>query len=281
MFKKILMAKRGEIALRIIRGCHALGIRTVAVHSQADADSLHVRFADEAVCIGPPPAKQSYLHVPAIIAAAEISGVDAIHPGYGFLSENAEFADICRQCGLTFIGPTPEDMQTGVTSHRTEERAALGLPLLPAPACCATSTTRFAEAERVGYPLISRHRAAAAARMQVLRNETTYAPAFRVHAPGHRRVQERRPLPRALHRGAAPHRFQVLCDCKATHWCRERDCSSTQAPEAARRAAVPPSRSSCATTCLTIARAMRDSGYHSLGTLEFLLDERGELTSWR
>src|SRR5207342_1059757 len=111
MFDKILIANRGEIALRVLRACKELGIPTVAVHSTADADALHVRFADEAVCIGPPAAKHSYLHVPAIIAAAEISGADAIHPGYGFLSENAEFADICGQCGLTFIGPTPQDMQ--------------------------------------------------------------------------------------------------------------------------------------------------------------------------
>ena len=111
MFKKVLIANRGEIALRIIRACRELGIATVAVHSQADADALHVRFADEAVCIGPPRAPESYLNMPRIIAAAEITGADAIHPGYGFLSENAEFADICEQCGLTFIGPTPEDMQ--------------------------------------------------------------------------------------------------------------------------------------------------------------------------
>jgi acetyl-CoA carboxylase biotin carboxylase subunit len=132
MFKKVLIANRGEIALRIIRGCRELGIPTVAVHSQADSDALHVRFADEAVCIGPPPAKESYLNVPRIIAAAEISGADAVHPGYGFLSENAEVADICRQCGLTFIGPTPENMQAWgdkVTARANAKR--LGLPLLP------------------------------------------------------------------------------------------------------------------------------------------------------
>ena len=107
MFKKVLIANRGEIALRIIRVCKQLGIKTVAVYSQADRDSLHVRFADEAVCIGPPPGRESYLKVPRIIAAAEITGADAIHPGYGFLAENAGFAEICTTSGIKFIGPTP------------------------------------------------------------------------------------------------------------------------------------------------------------------------------
>src|SRR5271156_6143503 len=111
MFKKILIANRGEIALRIIRACREMGIKTVAVHSEVDARALHVRFADEAVCIGPAQAARSYLHIPAIISAAEITGADAIHPGYGFLSENAHFAEICRKCEFHFIGPTPEQMR--------------------------------------------------------------------------------------------------------------------------------------------------------------------------
>ena len=106
MFKKILIANRGEIALRIIYACKELGIKTVAVYSEADENSLHVRFADEDVCIGPPRSADSYLSVPAIISAAEITGADAIHPGYGFLSENAHFAEVCISCGFTFIGPT-------------------------------------------------------------------------------------------------------------------------------------------------------------------------------
>jgi len=107
VFKKILIANRGEIALRVIRACRELGIRTVAVHSTADADSLHVRFADESVCIGPPRSIESYLHVPAIISAAEITDAEAIHPGYGFLAENAGFAEVCNSAGIKFIGPTP------------------------------------------------------------------------------------------------------------------------------------------------------------------------------
>jgi acetyl-CoA carboxylase biotin carboxylase subunit len=111
MFKKILIANRGEIALRIIRTCREMGIQTVAVFSTADRDSLHVRFADEAVCIGPPPSRQSYLSIPAIISATEVTGADAIHPGYGFLSENADFALACEKAGLKFIGPTSDSIR--------------------------------------------------------------------------------------------------------------------------------------------------------------------------
>src|SRR5881628_4257007 len=110
MFRKVLIANRGEIALRVMSACKELGIKTVAVYSEADAGSLHVRFADQAVCIGPPRNIDSYLNIPAIISAAEITGADAIHPGYGFLSENADFAAVCRRCGIAFIGPTPELM---------------------------------------------------------------------------------------------------------------------------------------------------------------------------
>src|SRR5438046_637980 len=108
MFSKILIANRGEIALRIIRTCREMGVKTVAVYSEADKHSLHVRFADEAVCIGPPPGRESYLNMPRIISAADLTGAEAIHPGYGFLAENAEFSDICAASGFTFIGPSPD-----------------------------------------------------------------------------------------------------------------------------------------------------------------------------
>src|SRR5574339_1077696 len=111
MFRKVLIANRGEIALRVIRACREMGIGTVAVYSEADRESLHVRFADDDVCIGPPPGRQSYLRIPSLIAAAEITGADAIHPGYGFLAENAEFAQICKASNITFIGPTPEQIR--------------------------------------------------------------------------------------------------------------------------------------------------------------------------
>ena len=112
MIKKVLVANRGEIALRIIRALKEAGIQSVAVYSTADADALHVKFADQAVCIGPPPSRQSYLNVPMIISAAEVTGADAIHPGYGFLSENADFAEVCIKCGINWIGPPPEAMRT-------------------------------------------------------------------------------------------------------------------------------------------------------------------------
>src|SRR5579875_2477840 len=110
MFRKVLIANRGEIALRVINACKEMGIRTVAVYSEADRNSLHVKFADEAICIGPPPSKDSYLNIPSVISAAEIAGADAIHPGYGLLSENANFAEVCRASNIKFIGPRPDTM---------------------------------------------------------------------------------------------------------------------------------------------------------------------------
>src|SRR3989339_1421443 len=132
MFSKILIANRGEIAIRIIRACRELGVKTVAVYSKADRDSLHVRFADEAVCIGPAASLDSYLNIPAIISAAEITDVEAIHPGYGFLAENPHFAEICESCKITFIGPTPENirlMGDKMAARSTMQKS--GLPIIP------------------------------------------------------------------------------------------------------------------------------------------------------
>ena len=132
MFDKILIANRGEIALRILRACKELGIHTVAVHSTADADAMHVKLADETVCIGPPPARESYLNIPNLLAACEITGADAVHPGYGFLAENARFAEILREHKVGFIGPTPEHiriMGDKIEAKRTAKR--LGIPVVP------------------------------------------------------------------------------------------------------------------------------------------------------
>src|SRR5215468_9393830 len=132
MFDKVLIANRGEIALRIHRACKEMGIRTVAVHSTADADAMHVRLADESVCIGPPPAAKSYLHIPSIITAAEITGAQAIHPGYGFLSENARFAEIVEKHGMTFIGPKPEHIRMmGDKIAAKKAVKAAGIPVVP------------------------------------------------------------------------------------------------------------------------------------------------------
>src|SRR5574339_1050794 len=132
MFRKVLIANRGEIALRVIRACRELGVETVAVYSAADRESLHVRFADDDVCIGPPPSRQSYLRIPSLIAAAEITGADAIHPGYGFLAENAEFAETCRASNITFIGPTPEQIRVmGDKASARRTMMEVGVPIVP------------------------------------------------------------------------------------------------------------------------------------------------------
>ncbi|MBI3510377.1 MAG: acetyl-CoA carboxylase biotin carboxylase subunit [Bacteroidetes bacterium] len=156
MFRKILVANRGEIALRIIRTCREMGIKTVAVYSTADKDSLHVKFADEAVCIGPPPSKESYLNIPNIIAAVEITNADAIHPGYGFLSENSKFSRICQEHGIKFIGATPEQIEAmGDKSNAKATMLAAGVPCVPGSAGLLTDIeSAKATALQVGYPVI-------------------------------------------------------------------------------------------------------------------------------
>ncbi len=156
MFKKILIANRGEIALRIIRTCREMGIKTVAVYSTADAESLHVKFADEAVCIGPPPSKDSYLNIPSIIAAAEITNADAIHPGYGFLSENSKFSRICGEHGIKFIGATPEQIDSmGDKSNAKATMLAAGVPCVPGGVGLLENIEHAkAEANEIGYPVI-------------------------------------------------------------------------------------------------------------------------------
>jgi len=156
VFKKVLIANRGEIALRVIRVCKQFGIKTVAVYSKADSDSLHVRFADEAVCIGPPSPKESYLKIPRIMAAAEVTNADAIHPGYGFLAENASFAEICRTSGITFIGPTPEMISAmGDKAVAKETMRKAGVPVVPGSEGVMKSVGEAQEVARtIGYPVI-------------------------------------------------------------------------------------------------------------------------------
>ncbi|MBC8111916.1 MAG: ATP-grasp domain-containing protein, partial [Verrucomicrobia bacterium] len=156
MFKKILIANRGEIALRIIRTCKEMGIKTVAVYSTADKESLHVRFADEAVCIGPPPGKLSYLNIPAIISAAEVTGADAIHPGYGFLSENAEFSRICQEYKIKFIGPTPEMIEAmGDKATAKATMIQAGVPVVPGSEGLIDTMEEGKQiALEVGYPVM-------------------------------------------------------------------------------------------------------------------------------
>ena len=178
---KVLIANRGEIALRIILACKEMGLKTVAVHSEADRDALHVRYADDDVCIGPPPSRQSYLSTSAIIAAAEITGADAIHPGYGFLAENAAFAEIARECGLTFIGPTPQAIRLmGDKAVARDTAKNAGVPILPgSDGPVKTYEDAVAVAATIGYPVILKAAAGGGGRgMRICGDETQLQAAF-------------------------------------------------------------------------------------------------------
>ena len=182
MFKKVLIANRGEIALRIIRVCKQFNIKTVAVYSEADRDSLHVRFADEAICIGPPPSKESYLKIPRLIAAAEVTAADAIHPGYGFLAENASFAEICTTSGIKFIGPTPEMITAmGDKALAKETMKKAGVPVVPGSDGVVKSVGEAAEiAKSIGFPVILKAVAGGGGRgMRIVREEAELENSFK------------------------------------------------------------------------------------------------------
>ena len=175
MISKVLIANRGEIALRVILACKEMGLKTVAVHSEADRDALHVRYADDDVCIGPAQSKQSYLSIPSIIAAAEITGADAIHPGYGFLAENAHFAEVAGECRMTFIGPTPNAIRLmGDKAKARETAKAAGVPILPGSDGPLRSTEEAREVARsIGYPVILKASAGGGGRgMRICGNDT-------------------------------------------------------------------------------------------------------------
>ncbi|NQT95733.1 MAG: ATP-grasp domain-containing protein, partial [Candidatus Omnitrophica bacterium] len=181
MFSKILIANRSEIALRIIRACKELGIRTVAVYSEADVNSLHVKFADEAICIGSPPSADSYLNIPAIISAAEITDVEAIHPGYGFLAENTHFAEVCESCQIRFIGPTPENMK--LLGDKMATKLAMkraGIPAVPgSEGIVKTKEEALKIAKRIKYPVIIKASAGGGGKgMRIAHNDIRLASAF-------------------------------------------------------------------------------------------------------
>jgi acetyl-CoA carboxylase biotin carboxylase subunit len=181
LFKKVLIANRGEIALRIVRACHELGVQTVAVYSEADRESLHVRFADEDVCIGPAPAKDSYLNIPRIIAAAEITGAEAIHPGYGFLAENAEFSEICARSGLTFIGPTPAQIRAmGDKATARKKMMEAGVPTVPGSKDIIDDPDEAARvADEIGYPIMIKASAGGGGKgMRIAERPSDFARAF-------------------------------------------------------------------------------------------------------
>jgi len=181
MFDKILIANRGEIALRIHRACKEMGISTVAVHSQADTSAMHVRLADESVCIGPAPASKSYLNIPSIIAACEITGAQAVHPGYGFLSENARFAEIVAAHGLTFIGPKPEHIRImGDKIAAKKAVKAAGIPVVPgSEGAITTEDEALKAADAIGYPVLIKAAAGGGGRgMKVAETREDVAEAF-------------------------------------------------------------------------------------------------------
>ncbi|MGB8328663.1 MAG: biotin carboxylase N-terminal domain-containing protein, partial [Polyangiales bacterium] len=284
MFGKVLIANRGEIALRVIRSCRELGLGTVAVHSQADADALHTRLADEAICIGPADPSRSYLHIPAIIAAAEITGADAVHPGYGFLSENPEFAETCAQCGLQFIGPLPEQMrQWGDKVSARALASSLGLPILQGTGIVEDVDDAVRKAEALGFPVLLKASGGGGGRgMHVLYSKEELRTVFEIAraesraAFGNDALYFEKFLERPRHI-----EFQILGDKHGNiQVLGERECSIQrrhqkileEAPSVALSDELRDDMSA------TIRRAMLDVGYQSAGTLEFLLDERGELT---
>jgi acetyl-CoA carboxylase biotin carboxylase subunit len=279
MIKKVLIANRGEIALRIHRACHEMGIRTVAVHSTADTDAMHVRLADEAICIGPPPASESYLNIPAIISAAEISHADAIHPGYGFLSENARFAEIVESHGIVWIGPKPEHiriMGDKVEAKRTA--AKLGLPLVPgSDGPVEGIEDARAVAKETGYPLLIKAASGGGGRgMKIVRAEAelesqiSQARSEAKNAFGDDTVYIEKYLgdPRHIE-------FQIFGDGegKAVHM-GERDCSLQRRHQKVLEEAPSPVISPEQRDRMggIVAKAMADMGYRGAGTIEFLYE---------
>ncbi|HEY0185810.1 MAG TPA: acetyl-CoA carboxylase biotin carboxylase subunit [Rhodopila sp.] len=280
MFQKILIANRGEIALRIQRACRELGIATVAVHSTADAEAMHVRLADESVCIGPPPAKDSYLNIPSILSAAAITGADAIHPGYGFLSENAAFAEMVDAHGLTFIGPSAAHIaMMGDKIAAKTAMAAVGVPLVPGSdgELPDLETARIV-AGRIGYPVLIKAAAGGGGRgMKVARDASEIEDAFRLArteartAFGNDSVYMEKYLDRPRHI-----ELQIMADNhgNVVHF-GERDCSLQRRhqkllEEAGSPAISPAQRNALGQTATT---ALRKLGYRNAGTLEFLYQD--------
>ncbi len=282
MFKKVLIANRGEIALRVIRACREMGVETVAVYSEADRESLHVRFADDDVCIGPAPARDSYLRIPRLIAAAEITGADAIHPGYGFLAENAEFAETCAASNITFIGPTPVQIRT--MGDKAAARAAMianGVPVVPgSPGPVEDVDEALGFAESIGFPVIIKAAAGGGGKgMRVARDADDFARSFQLarsealSAFGNGSVYVEKYLERPRHI-----EFQILGDSHGNviHL-GERDCSVQRRhqkliEESPSPAMTPDLRKKMGDAAVKGAKSIN---YVGAGTIEMLLDEDG------
>jgi acetyl-CoA carboxylase biotin carboxylase subunit len=284
MFRKVLIANRGEIALRVISACREMGIRTVAVYSEADRNSLHVRFADEAICIGPPRSADSYLNVPAVISAAEIADVDAIHPGYGLLSENANFAEVCRASNIKFIGPPPEVtrmMGEKSTARQTMKKAKV--PILPgSDGVIADEKEALEWAKDVGYPVILKAVAGGGGRgMRICRNAEELPSMYQqasteaANAFGNGDMYMEKFIERPRHI-----EFQVLADEHGNVMSLgERECSIQRRhqkliEEAPSLMVTPKLREELGKT---IKKALENIGYWNAGTIEFLMDEDGKI----
>ncbi|HEV2325558.1 MAG TPA: acetyl-CoA carboxylase biotin carboxylase subunit [Terracidiphilus sp.] len=284
MFRKVLVANRGEIALRILSACRELGIRTVAVYSEADRNSLHVRFADEAICIGPPRPADSYLNVPAVISAAEIADVEAIHPGYGLLSENANFAEVCRASNIKFIGPPPE--VTRLMGEKEKARQAMKrarVPILPgSEGVLATEEEALEAARKVGYPVILKAKAGGGGRgMRIVRNaddlpnlfHQAHAEAANAFGNGELYMEKFIERPRHIE-------FQMLADEHGNVASLfERECSIQRRhqkliEEAPSLQVTPKMREDLGRT---LCHCLANIGYQNAGTIEFLMDEDRQL----
>jgi acetyl-CoA carboxylase biotin carboxylase subunit len=279
MFDKVLIANRGEIALRVQRACKELGIRTVAVHSTADANAMHVRLADESVCIGPPPAAQSYLNIPSLLAACEITGADAVHPGYGFLSENARFAEILEEHNITFIGPTSEHIRIMGDKIKAKETAQrLGIPVVPGSEGAVRSDAEAMKvAKKIGYPLLVKASAGGGGRgMKVAHTEEELPVALATArseakaAFGDDAVYLEKYLTKPRHI-----EIQVLGDGRgnALH-IGERDCSLQRRHQKIWEEAPSPALNASQREQIgsTVADAMAKLAYRGVGTVEFLYE---------
>jgi acetyl-CoA carboxylase biotin carboxylase subunit len=284
MFRKILIANRGEIALRILSACKELGIATVAVYSEADRHSLHVRFADEAICIGPPRSSESYLNIPQVISAAEIANVDAIHPGYGFLSENANFAEVCEASHITFIGPSPSVIRMmGEKDRARAEMASAGLPIIPgSPGVVPDDQAANEIAAEIGFPVMIKAAEGGGGRgMRVVRKKSELAGAFQTaRAEAEQAFGSPNVYVEKLIESPRHIEFQVLGDKygKVLHL-GERDCSIQRRHQKVLEESPSPALDAETRRELgaQVVKALERVGYSSAGTVEFLRDATGEL----
>jgi len=283
MFDKVLIANRGEIAMRLIRTCRTLGIKTVAVHALGEETALHVRFADEAVCIGPPEPQKSYLSAPAIMAAAEVTGADAVHPGYGFLSEDAAFAELCQRCGLGFVGPSPAAMRVwgDKVSARAKARE-FGLAPLPGTDVLRDAAEARRRAAEIGYPVMLKAAGGGGGRgMRLVRSSSEIGRAFdtaseeAVRAFDNPGVYLERFIERPRHI-----ELQIVADQHGGAWSLgDRECSLQRRHQKVMEEAPSPVLTDARRAKLgeRLCEAVRATGYTTLGTFEFLMDEGGEL----